>query len=78
MYNQSIDHSSIRWLAMTSSTPPTPERLSLEKQQRLHALLERNSEAAITPEERTELEALVDASEKLMVSNGRRLVEFSQ
>lgn len=59
-------------------TPPIPEKLPADKQQRLDALLAKNSESAITPEQRSELEALVDEAEKLMVSNARRLAEFSQ
>ena len=58
--------------------PPTPNALPTEQQQRLHALLDKNSEGTITPAERTELESLVEAAEKLMVANARRLAEFSQ
>ena len=58
--------------------PPAPDPLPAEQQQRLHALLDKNSEGTITPAERTELESLVDAAEKLMVANSRRLAEFSQ
>ena len=62
---------------MTSSAPPQPDELPAEDQQRLHVLLDKNSESTITPEERSELEALVEASEKLMVANARRLAEFT-
>ena len=63
---------------MASSTPPSPDTLPADKQQRLHALLDKNSEGTITPQERAELETLVEAAEKLMVANSRRLAEFSQ
>ena len=58
--------------------PPAPDELPAEKQQRLHALLDKNSEGTITPAERTELESLVETAEQLMVANARRLAEFSQ
>lgn len=63
---------------MTSPAPPQPDKLPAEKQQRLHVLLDKNGEGTITPEERSELEALVEASEKLMIANARRLVEFTK
>ena len=59
-------------------TPPVPDKLPADRQQRLDALLEKNSEGAITPEEQSELAALVDEAEKLMVANARRLAEFSR
>ncbi len=63
---------------MTHHGPPPPEKLPAEKQERLHELLDRNSEGVITPEERTELESLVEEAEQLMIANSRRLAEFSQ
>lgn len=63
---------------MTSPAPPQPDKLPAEAQQRMHVLLDKNSEGTITPEERSELEALVEASEKLMVANVRRLAEFTK
>jgi len=63
---------------MAKLAPPTIEKLSSEKQQRLHELLDRNSEGEIAPSERTELEELVEAAERLMVANARRLSEFAQ
>jgi len=59
-------------------TPPVSEKLPADRQLRLDALLEKNSEGVITPQERSELEALVDESEKLMVANARRLAEFAR
>lgn len=59
-------------------TLPVPDKLPAEKQQRLDALLEKNSEGTITPDERVELEALVEESEKLMVANARQLAEFTR
>ncbi len=63
---------------MTSPAPPQPDQLPAEKQQRMHVLLDKNSEGTITPEERSQLEVLVEASEKLMVANARRLAEFTK
>ena len=58
--------------------PPAPDELPADKQQRLHELLDKNSEGTITPAERTELKSLVETAEQLMVANARRLAEFSQ
>jgi len=58
--------------------PPAPDTFPAEKQRRLDALLEKNSEGTITPAERAELESLIEAAEKLMVANARRLAEYSQ
>ena len=63
---------------MTSRIPPQPNQLPTEDQQRMHGLLDKNSEGTITPDERAELEGLVEASERLMVNNARRLAEFTQ
>ena len=63
---------------MTKLTPPTIEKLPSEKQQRLHELLDRNSEGEIVPSERNELEELVAEAEKLMVANAKRLADFAR
>ena len=63
---------------MTSPAPPQPDELPAEKQQRLHVLLDKNGEGTIAPQERSELEALVETSEKLMIANARRLAEFTK
>ena len=58
--------------------PPKVKTFSAAKQRQLDALLEKNSEAAITPAETTRLERLVAEAEQLMVENAQRLARFSQ
>ena len=63
---------------MAKLVPPTIERLPSEKQQRLHELLDRNSEGEIAPSEKVELEELVAQAQRLMVANAKRLADFAR
>ena len=63
---------------MAKLAPPKIEKLSSEKQQRLHGLLDKNSEGDITRSEKVELEELAAEAEKLMVANAKRLADFSR
>ena len=58
--------------------PPRVQKLSIAKQRRLDELLNKNSEGAITDQERLTLEKLVGEAERLMVENAQRLATFSQ
>ena len=60
------------------AVPPKIAKLSAAKQKRLDELLDRNSEGTIRPKEKAELDALVAASERLMVANAKRLAKFAQ
>jgi hypothetical protein len=63
---------------MKKSAPPKLERFPTAKQRRLDQLLEKNSEGTITDKEKAKLSQLVAEAEKLMVTNARRLADFSQ
>ena len=63
---------------MNKRVPPKPRKFPAAKQRRLDELLEKNSEGTITPAEKTRLEKLVAEAEQLMVSNTKRLAEFSR
>ena len=58
--------------------PPRVQKLSAAKRRRLDELLNKNSEGAITDQERRTLETLVGEAEQLMVENAQRLATFSQ
>ena len=62
---------------MKKSVPPRLKRFPAAKQRRLDALLEKNSDGLITPEERVALEGLVAEAEQLMVVNAKRLAAFA-
>ena len=62
---------------MKRRLPPKLKKFAAAKQRRLDALLNKNSEGTITAGERSALEALVAEAERLMVSNAKRLAEFS-
>jgi hypothetical protein len=62
---------------MNKRTPPKLRKLAAAKQQRLHELLEKNSEGTITPGEKMRLEKLVAEAEQVMVANAKLLAEFS-
>jgi hypothetical protein len=64
--------------SMKKPGPPQPTRFPAAKQRRLDHLLEKNSEGTITPKEKATLEQLVAEAEKWMITNARRLAEFSQ
>jgi hypothetical protein len=51
---------------------------STAKQRRLDQLLDKNSEGSITESEKAKLKRLVSEAEELMVSNARRLADFSR
>jgi hypothetical protein len=57
---------------------PKVRRFPAAKQRRLDRLLEKNSEATITPREKMTLEQLVAEAQELMVANAKRLAEFSK
>lgn len=61
---------------MKPRLPPKLKKLSVAKQQRMDALLDRNREGAITPAEKAKLEQLVVEAEQLMVENAKRLAAF--
>ena len=63
---------------MKKSAPPKLEKFSAAKQRRLDQLLEKNSEGTITDKDKAKLKLLVVEAEELMVSNARRLADFSQ
>ena len=54
------------------------KRLSPSKQRRLDLLLDKNSEGAISPQEKVALEKLVAEAEQLMVLNAKRVAEFAK
>jgi len=62
---------------MMQPTPPKPAEMSHEKQQRMHELLDKNSEKQISAPERSELETLVADAERLAVANAQKLADFS-
>ena len=64
--------------AMNKRVPPKPKKFPAAKQRRLDELLEKNSEGTISPAEKTRLEKLVAEAEQLMVTNAKRLAEFSK
>jgi len=63
---------------MRKTTPPKLERFSAARQRRLDQLLDKNSEGSITESEKAKLKRLVTEAEELMVSNARRLADFSR
>src|SRR5713101_1551621 len=68
----------LRALSMKKSVPPRLDQLPASKQRRLDALLEKNSEGTITPNDKVKLEQLVAEAERLMVANAKRLAKFAQ
>jgi hypothetical protein len=63
---------------MKKTIPPKLESFSSAKQRRLDQLLDKNSEGSITESEKAKLKRLVTEAEELMVSNARRLADFSR
>ena len=63
---------------MQKPAPPRIERFPVAKQRRLDRLLEKNSTGTITARESAKLQELVREAEELMVTNARRLAEFSR
>jgi hypothetical protein len=63
---------------MKKSATPKLERFAAKKQRRLDQLLEKNREGTITEKEKARLNQLVAEAEALMVTNARRLADFSQ
>lgn len=63
---------------MSKRTPPKVRKLTLTKQQRLDALLEKNAEGTISDKEKRALQLLVAEAEKLMVANSQRLADFAR
>jgi hypothetical protein len=59
-------------------TQPTPAEMPHEKQQRMHDLLNRNSEGRISAAERSELEELVADAERFAVANAQKFADFSR
>ena len=57
---------------------PKVRRFPAAKQRRLDQLLEKNSEATITPKEKATREQLVAQAQELMIANAKRLAEFSK
>lgn len=62
-------------LVFVDAPPPRLATLAADRQQRLDALLERNAEGQIAPEEYEELRALVEESSLLGLTNAQTLVE---
>jgi hypothetical protein len=62
---------------MKKRIPPKLRKLSSAKQRRLDELLDKNSERAITADEKTELESLVAQAEQVMVGNAKLLAAFA-
>lgn len=62
-------------LVFVDAAPFRLATLSAERQQRLDALLERNAEGRIAPDEREELRALVEETGRLGLTNARTLAE---
>ena len=58
---------------MKNTRPPKVKAFATAKQRQLDELLEKNSEATITPAEKVRLEQLVAEAEQLMVENAQRL-----
>jgi hypothetical protein len=63
---------------MKKSELPNLQRFPAAKQGLLDQLLEKNRERTITLKEKIRLERLVAEAEQLMVSNAKRLAQFSQ
>ena len=63
---------------MKKPDPPRIARFPMAKQRGLDQLLEKNREGTITSKEKAKLEQLVKEAEQLMVSNAKRLAQFSQ
>jgi hypothetical protein len=63
---------------MKKSAPPRVEKFPAAKQRRLDELLDKNSEGAISRQEKAKLERLVADAERLMVANARRIAKFAQ
>lgn len=63
---------------MSKRTPPKVKKLAPAKQQRLDALLEKNTDGTITVKEKHALELLVVEAENVMVANSRRLADFAR
>lgn len=62
-------------LVFVDAAPLRLTTLSAERQQRLDALLERNAEGRIAPDEREELRALDDETGRLGLTNAQTLAE---
>ncbi len=59
-----------------SKGPPTVKRFPTSKQRKMDALLDKNAEGVISPDERKVLTELVAEAEKLMVENSKALADF--
>jgi hypothetical protein len=62
---------------MKKHVPPRVEKFPAAKQRRLDQLLEKNREGTITSKEKGKLEQLVEEAQQLMISNAKRLAQFS-
>jgi len=63
---------------MKKVAPPKVQKFPAAKQRRLDELLDKNSEGTITAKEKLVLEHLVAEAEQLMITNARRLADFSK
>src|SRR5262245_50194607 len=66
-----------RMRSMKNRVPPKLKKLSAAKQKRLDELLDKNAEGTITVGEKARLQQLVSEAEQLMVTNAKRLAEFT-
>lgn len=63
---------------MNSPSLPNIKKFPVAKQQRLDALLTKNSAGTITPREKERLQTLVEEAEALMVVNAKLLSDFAK
>jgi hypothetical protein len=63
---------------MKKPAPPKIERFPAAKQRRMDQPLEKNSAATLTDKEKAKLKQLVSEAEALMITNARRLADFSR
>jgi hypothetical protein len=63
---------------MKKTAPPKLAKFPAAKPRRLDQLLEKNSAGTITDREKAKLQQLLTEAEELMVTNARRLADFSQ
>ena len=78
LFSKTICHLARPTSAMNKRVPPKPKKFPAAKQRWLDELLEKNSEGTIATAEKTRLKKLVAEAEQLMVTNAKRLAEFSK